>query len=306
MMAQTRTITGKVTSSEDGQPLPGANVLVVDRGIGTITDAGGNLRSMFQPMHKALNSGLWGMENQTVAIGNQTVIDVAMGVSAVALEEVVVTSLGIEREKKALGFAAQELNQDQLSASRELSVTRMLTGKVAGVQVSTTAAGTGGSSNVTIRGNSSITGSNQPLYVVDGVPIINQPIGAGSGNWGESDYGDGIGDINPEDIESVNVLKGPNASALYGSRGANGVIVITTKSASKRKGATVELNSNFSIEKINLYPKLQINMRPAMKEPTFTEVWWKFLKAAGSFMKPWMTGTEVITGDLRSTAGEPS
>ena len=214
---------------------------------------------MFHPMHNVLNFRFVGMEDQTVAIGNQTVIDVAMAVSAVALDEVVVTALGIEREKKALGFAAQKLGEEQLSAARELSVTRMLTGKVAGVQVTNTAAGTGGSSNVTIRGNSSITGSNQPLYVVDGVPIINLPKdGSGDGGmWGDNDYGDGIGDINPEDIESVNVLKGPNASALYGSRGANGVIVITTKSGLKRKGVTVELNSNFSIENINLYPKLQ-------------------------------------------------
>jgi len=259
MMAQTRTITGKVTSSEDGQPLPGANVLVVDRGIGTITDAGGNYTLDVPTDAQSLEFRFVGMEDQIVAIGNQTVIDVALAVSAIALDEVVVTSLGIEREKKALGFAAQELNQDQLSGARELSVTRMLTGKVAGVQVTNTAAGTGGSSNVTIRGNSSITGSNQPLYVVDGIPIINRPKdGSGSGGmWGDNDYGDGIGDINPEDIESVNVLKGPNAAALYGSRGANGVIVITTKSAKNRRGVTVEFNTNSSIENINLYPEYQ-------------------------------------------------
>jgi TonB-linked SusC/RagA family outer membrane protein len=257
VLAQTRTITGTVTSAEDGESLPGVNVVVTDLTIGTITGINGEYSIEVPPEAQSLEFSYVGFETQTIAIGNQTVIDVALVVSAIALEEVVVTSLGIEREKKALGFAAQELGEEELSAARELSVTRYLTGKVAGVQVTNTAAGTGGSSNVTIRGNSSITGSNQPLYVVDGVPIINQPLGAGRGNWGESDYGDGIGDINPEDIESVNVLKGPNASALYGSRGANGVIVITTKSASKRKGPTVELNSNFSIERINLYPKYQ-------------------------------------------------
>ena len=257
VMAQTRTITGTVTSSEDGESLPGVNVVVVDLTIGTITGINGEYSIEVPADAQSLEFSYVGFESQIIAIGNQTVIDVALLLSTVALDEVVVTALGIEREKKALGYSAQELGEDELAAARELSVTRYLTGKVAGVQVTNTAAGTGGSSNVTIRGNSSITGSNQPLYVVDGVPIINQPIGAGNGNWGETDYGDGISDINPEDIESVNVLKGPNASALYGSRGANGVIVITTKSASKRKGATVEVNSNFSIENINLYPKLQ-------------------------------------------------
>ena len=259
LMAQSRTITGTVTSAEDGESLPGVNVVVVDLTIGTITGVNGEYSIDVPSDAQSLEFSYVGFESQTTAIGNQTVINVQLVMSRVALDEVVVTSLGIKREKKALGFAAQELGDEELSAARELSITRYLTGKVAGVQVTNTAAGTGGSSNVTIRGNSSISGSNQPLYVVDGIPIINQPKdGSGSGGmWGDNDYGDGISDINPEDIESVNVLKGPNASALYGSRGANGVIVITTKSASNRKGVTVELNSNFSIENINLYPKLQ-------------------------------------------------
>jgi TonB-linked SusC/RagA family outer membrane protein len=262
LMAQIRTITGTVTSAQDGESLPGVNV-VVDSAIGTITGINGEYSIEIPVGAQFLQFSYIGFETQIIVISNQTVIDVVLVVSAIALDEVVVTALGIEREKKALGFAAQELEEEELSAARELSVTRYLTGKVAGVQVTNTAAGTGGSSNVTIRGNSSLTGTNQPLYVVDGIPIINRPkdgtevSGNLGGMWGDNDYGDGIGDINPEDIESVNVLKGPNASALYGSRGANGVIVITTKSAKQRKGVTVELNSNFSIEKINLYPKLQ-------------------------------------------------
>jgi TonB-linked SusC/RagA family outer membrane protein len=259
VIAQTRTITGTVTSAQDGESLPGVNVVVVDSAIGTITGINGEYSIEVPAGAQSLQFSYVGFEIQIISIGNRTVIDVVLIVSAIALNEVVVTAMGIEREKKALGFAAQELEEEELSAARELSVTRYLTGKVAGVQVTNTAAGTGGSSNVTIRGNSSLAGTNQPLYVVDGVPIINMPKddSGGGGIWGGNDYGDGIGDINPEDIESVNVLKGPNASALYGSRGANGVIVITTKSASNRKGATVELNSNFSIERISLYPKLQ-------------------------------------------------
>ncbi len=259
VMAQTRTITGTVTSAEDRESLPGANVVVVGLTIGTITGVNGEYSIDVPPEAQSLEFSYVGMENQIIAIGNQTIINVALALSSVALDEVVVTALGIERETKALGFAAQKLDSEELSASRELNVTRFLTGKVAGVQVTQTAAGTGGSSSVTIRGNSSLTGSNQPLYVVDGVPIINVPKDASrdGGMWGDNDYGDGIGDINPEDVESVNVLKGPNASALYGSRGANGVILITTKSAKKRKGVTVELNSNLSFDQVNLIPTYQ-------------------------------------------------
>ncbi len=256
IMAQTRTITGRVTSSQDGEPLPGANVVVVGQSIGTITNADGSYSLAVPSNATALEFLFVGMESQEVTIGNQTVINVSLNLSLVGLEEVIVTALGIERSEKALGFAVQELGQEELTSARELNITGYLTAKVAGVQVTKTSAGTGGSSSVTIRGNSSITGSNQPLYVVDGVPIINNPKSSG-GLWGDNDYGDGIGDINPEDVASMSVLKGPNASALYGSRGANGVILITTKSGKKSKGVTVEVNSNLSIETLNLIPNYQ-------------------------------------------------
>lgn len=256
IMAQTRTITGTVTSVEDGQPLPGANVVVVGQSIGTITGADGTYSLNVPSNATALEFMFVGMESMEIAIGNQTVINAALNLSLVGLEEVVVTALGIERAEKALGFAVQDLGEDELSAAREVNIAGYLTAKVAGVQVSKTASGTGGSSSVTIRGNSSITGSNQPLYVVDGVPIINNPKSDG-GMWGDNDLGDGIGDINPEDVESMSVLKGPNAAALYGSRGANGVILITTKSGKKSRGVTVEVNSNLSVETLNLFPNYQ-------------------------------------------------
>ena len=169
---------------------------------------------------------------------------------------VIVTAFGLEKKKKPLAYSVQELGSKDLSNARETNITNFLTGKVAGVQVSNTAGGAGGSTVVTIRGNSSITGNNQPLYVVDGVPITNYGHDTG-GMWGDQDYGDGIGDINPEDIESMTVLKGPNASALYGSRGANGVILIATKSGKKRKGIGVELNSNLYFSQVNLAPGFQ-------------------------------------------------
>ena len=169
---------------------------------------------------------------------------------------VIVTALGIEKKKKTLAYSVQELGLKDLSDARETNITNFLTGKIAGVQVSNTAGAAGGSTVVTIRGNSSIAGNNQPLYVVDGVPVTNYGHESG-GLWVDQDYGDGIGDINPEDVESMTVLKGPNASAFYGSRGANGVILITTKSGKKRKGIGVELNSNLTISQVSLAPRFQ-------------------------------------------------
>ena len=213
--AQERTITGTVNSAADGSSLPGVNVVVKGTSIGTITDANGRYSITVPSDAQTLAFSFVGMQTQEVNIGNSTVIDISMEVGVEALDEVIVTSLGIEREKKALGFSAQELEQEDLSSARELNVAHYLRGKVAGVQVANTSSGSGGSSVVTIRGNSSLTGSNQPLYVVDGVPITNYGHETG-GMWGDQDYGDGIGAINPEDVESMTVLKGPNASALYG------------------------------------------------------------------------------------------
>ena len=176
------------------------------------------------------------------------------------MDEVVVTALGIQREVKALGFAAQRIGEDDLSASRETSVASYLTGKVAGVQISKSGTGAGGSTNVIIRGSSSIAGSNQPLYVVDGIPIINYSNDNNTSGVATAsiDYGDGIGDLNPQDVESMNVLKGPAATALYGSRGANGVILITTKSGKKGpKGIGVEVNSGVTFEELYLVPNFQ-------------------------------------------------
>ncbi|RLD33972.1 MAG: SusC/RagA family TonB-linked outer membrane protein, partial [Bacteroidetes bacterium] len=254
--AQERTITGTVNSAEDGQSLPGVNVLVKGTSIGTITDANGKYSITVPSDAQTLEFSFVGMRLHVATIENSTVIDVSMEVAIESLEEVIVTSLGIEREKKALGFSAQKMKQEDLTAARELNVANYLRGKVAGVQVASTSSGTGGSSVVTIRGNSSITGNNQPLYVVDGIPIVNRNHSSG-GMWGDQDYGDGIGGINPEDVETMTVLKGPNASALYGSRGANGVILITTKSGKRRKGIGVEINANVLFDKINLTPTFQ-------------------------------------------------
>jgi TonB-linked SusC/RagA family outer membrane protein len=256
--AQQHTVTGTVISQVDGISLPGVTVMVQGaENLGTITDVDGKY-SVNVPEGGSLIFSYVGFIREEVEVGNRSVIDLVMMPDITQLEEIVVTALGIERETKALGFSAQEIGEDNLSASREVSLTGFLAGKVAGVQVSKTASGAGGSSSVTIRGNSSLSGTNQPLYVVDGVPIINLPFsGSVASTNGGIDRGDGIGDINPEDVESMTVLKGPNASALYGSRGANGVIMITTKSGKKRKGIGVEINSNLSVDVLNLFPHFQ-------------------------------------------------
>lgn len=161
------------------------------------------------------------LENYDITENDKVAITISLEHDMESLQEVVVTALGIKREKKALGYTVAELKGDELTEGKEANVANALSGKVAGVQVSRAASGASGSSKVVIRGNNSLIGNSQPLYVVDGVPIDNQNIGSAD-QWGGTDYGDGIGNINPDDIESMSVLKGPNAAALYGQRGVTG------------------------------------------------------------------------------------
>jgi TonB-linked SusC/RagA family outer membrane protein len=255
-LAQERVITGKVTSAGDGLPLPGVNVIVSGTAIGAITDVSGKFVLRVPSGAKSIDFTFVGMKPETIVLGATNVLDLTMTTSAAMMDEVVVTALGIKRQTKALGFAQQEIGTDALSASREANLTSFLTAKVAGVHVAKTSSGTGGSAAITIRGAKSLLGNNQPLFVLDGVPITNVGHSTG-GTWDDTDLGDGIGDINTEDVESMTVLKGPNASALYGARGSNGVILITTKSGQKKKGIGVEINSNTSFETLNLVPTFQ-------------------------------------------------
>jgi TonB-linked SusC/RagA family outer membrane protein len=254
---QARVISGIVTSQENAQPIPGVNIVVEGTTIGAVSDAQGKYTLSVPPSATTLIFSFIGYKTESVAIGNQTEISMQLTADIRTLGEVVVTAFGIEKEKKAIGFATQELSTKDLTDARDVNVANYLTGKVAGVQVGLSASGVGGSSKVTIRGFSSLTGENQPLYVVDGFPLDNTKYGEGEVYTNGRDFGDGIGNINPQDIESINVLKGPNATALYGSRGANGVILITTKSGKVGKGIAVEINSNVTIDKLNLFPKLQ-------------------------------------------------
>jgi TonB-linked SusC/RagA family outer membrane protein len=193
-----------------------------------------------------------GYTTQEVKLGAENSINITLE-EGITTDEVVVTALGIQKSTKALTYSATEVDASSFGDARETNVINSLAGKVAGVNVSSTATGAGGSSRVIIRGNNSLSGSNQPLYVVDGVPIDNTNLGA-AGMWGGADGGDGISSINPNDIESMTVLKGTSAAALYGYRSANGVILITTKSGNKRKGIGVEFNTQLRTDHvINTY-----------------------------------------------------
>lgn len=284
---QELTVSGKITDI-DGNSLPGVNIVEKGTTNGAVSDLDGNYTITVSSPNSILSFSYVGYLTEEVEVGSRTTIDMELVQDIMALDEVVVTALGMKREKKALGFAAQEIGENDLSASREASISSYLTGKVAGVQVSKTAGGAGSSTNVVIRGNSSLSGDNQPLYVVDGVPIINfsNNHSASSIASADLDYGDGIGELNPQDVQSMNVLKGPAATALYGSRGANGVVIITTKSGRKEKGIGVEINSGITFEKLNLLPKYQNEFSSGYDDELYANYSWGGFTFDGIYY-PW-------------------
>lgn len=229
MQAQVRTITGKVTASDTGEPLPGVSVLAKGTSVGTVTDIDGSFKLEVPSGSNALVFSYLGYANQERVIGNENVVDVALDPELEDLSEVVVTAFGLEREKKSLTYAVQDVSSKELSEARELNVLNSLSGKVAGLSVTRSGTGVGGESRVVMRGDRSINGNSQPLYIVDGVPAA------------------GISNINPDDIASINVLKGPNAAALYGSRANNGAIIVTTKRGSA-DGFSASLNTSFMMD----------------------------------------------------------
>ncbi len=244
--AQTKTIHGTVVSSEDGQGIPGVTVAVKGTTVGTTTDLDGKFSLDVKPEFKTLQFSYVGMKTVDIALSGQTEINVTMEPDVMQMDEVVVTALGISREKKSLGYAVQEVKGEDLNRGKSTNVINAMSGKVAGVQI-TNNTNMGGGSNVVIRGATSLTGNNQALFIVDGIPIVNVNANDAYQQSGRSgyDYGSPVNDINPADIESVTVLKGGAATALYGSRAANGVILITTKKGTRKKGG---LGKNFRVE----------------------------------------------------------
>lgn len=238
-------ITGKITD-EKGQPLPGVTVQVKGRQTAAVTDANGNY-NIEAPTNAILVITYVGYATQEVATNGRVELNISLTPTTSSLNEVVVTALGIKKEQKKLGYATTTVNGSDLNQARETNVALSLEGRVAGLSVSAPSGGPGSSSRLLLRGLSSFTASS-PLYVINGVPMDNTTKGTSS-EWGGADLGDGIANINPDDIESMTVLKGQSASALYGTRATNGVILITTKTAKKGAGFGVEVNSNVQFDK---------------------------------------------------------
>ncbi len=247
--AQELTITGTVYSSGEKEPIPFVNIVAQETNRGTASNIDGFYQITVPANIQNLIFSFVGYEMDTITINGRSEIDVYLKETSEMLDEVVVTALGIKRDKKALGYSVQKVTGDELQVTRDPSVINQLSGKVAGLQISSTNAGSGSSSRIVLRGNNSFLGDNNALIVVDGVPIENSTISNAEDAWGGRDYGNGISDVNPDDIESISVLKGAGASALYGSRAANGVILITTKKGTRKKGIGVSFTNNTSIDK---------------------------------------------------------
>lgn len=252
--AQERTVTGQATD-KDGLPLPGVSVYVKASNIGTVTNLDGAFSlSVPDNENSILVFSSLGFQPQEIRLGSQTTFQIALTEDTEGLDEVVITALGIKREAKALGYSLTEVGGEDLSQVKTTSAINSLQGRVAGVNISTSSTGAAGSSRVIIRGASSLTGDNQPLYVVDGIPVINQTNGSAVGAFGgeHGDGGDDISSINPDDIKTVSILKGSAAAALYGSRASNGVIMITTKTGKGQKGLGIEYSTSFTFDQVNL------------------------------------------------------
>jgi TonB-linked SusC/RagA family outer membrane protein len=268
-VAQDRLISGKVIDS-DGSPLPGASVQVKGTNRGTTTNSTGTYQLNAGP-GATLVFSMIGMARQEVRVGNQSTINITLAAEAGELGEVVVTALGIKQEKRALGYSVSEVNGQEIAQTQRDNFVNGLQGRVAGVTVTGTSGMPGASSSIVIRGINSISGNNQPLFVIDGLPISNQTFGSSGANApnlvadrnsGSSinnrtvDFQNRAGDLNPEDIESITILKGPEAAALYGVEAANGAVLITTKKGKAGQGR-VTYSNNFTSELLGPVPSVQ-------------------------------------------------
>lgn len=258
-IAQDRTVTGSVTAKDDGTALAGVNIKVRNANIGTQSNGNGEYSIKVGSDTTVLVFSYIGFETQEIKVGGRSKLDISLAQDTRQLGEVVVTALGIRREEKSIGFGAQKLDGGELSNVREANLVHSLSGKLAGVQVAGNTGSMGGSAKINIRGVNSIYGNNNPLFVVDGMPMENRNTNSleqqrGSGGY---DFGNSIQDLNPNDVENVTVLKGAAATALYGSRGSNGVIVITTKKGGKSRKPNLSYSFGYNIDKVYKLPRYQ-------------------------------------------------
>jgi TonB-linked SusC/RagA family outer membrane protein len=256
-LAQDRTVTGKVTSADDGSTLPGVSIQLKGTSRGTTTNSDGNYSLTNIPANARLVFSFIGTATQEIVVGNQSTINVQLKADASQLSEVVVTAQGIERDRRSLGYSTQDVRGDVLAQRSEPNVLNALQGKLAGVNITTASGAPGASTNINIRGITSFNGSNQPLIVVDGI-IFSNDLNQTENTLFGSQPANRLSDINPESIESINVLKGPAAAVLYGSRASAGAIVITTKSGRNMKGKTeITVNSSFNVQNVYGLPEYQ-------------------------------------------------
>lgn len=288
--AAAETIKGVVTDSQS-ETIIGAAVREKGTNTGTITDMNGNFTLNVKSMQSVLVISYVGYSTQEIKVNAET-MKVILIEDAQSLDEVVVTALGIKREKKSLGYSIQEVKGDELTKVKSNNVMNSLAGRVAGLKVSTTGTGEWGSTNILLRGATSLSGNNQPLIVVDGVPVSGGSRGNGSENGG-IDYGSGLSDINPDDIESVSVLKGGNAAALYGSRAGSGVIMITTKKGAAKKTMGVKYSYDLGVSSLNVLPNLQneygrqTEMVNGVEQEVLKGTNWADSKLDGHAVKKW-------------------
>lgn len=254
--AQSRVITGVVTSAEDGEPIPGASVIIRGTTSGTVTGLDGDFSITVPNESSILRVSFVGMSPLEVTVGNQSRLTIALQPDISSLNEVVVTALGVSRDERSLGYAVQTVQGEALTNVREQNLVGALAGKIAGVQIiGSSGAALGGTQNIRLRGINALAGGS-PLFVVDGTPISNQSFSPNDDQPGR-DYGNLAADINPDDIESISVLKGPSAAALYGNRAANGVIIITTKKGTSKRGIGVDINQSTTFDRVYVLPTYQ-------------------------------------------------
>lgn len=252
-MAQTK-VTGTVVSEENGEPLVGVAVKVVGTGTGTVTDANGHFSIEVKNAGSELQFSYIGMQTHKAKVTPN--MQVVLLTDNTKLDEVVVTALGITKTQKSIGYASTIMREADIKAVPVTNVTEAIAGKVAGVNISTSQSGPGGGTSITVRSFSSITGSNEPLWVIDGVPMVNNTVAS---SLSDNTMGSGVSNLNQDDIESMTVLKGAAATALYGSRAANGVILVTTKNGSKTGGKNFRIEANAGVQwsRVNCLPQMQ-------------------------------------------------
>jgi TonB-linked SusC/RagA family outer membrane protein len=292
-----QTVTGRVTSATDGSPVPGVSILVKGTSTGTSTDADGQF-SLAATENSTLVVSFIGFKTKEVIVGTQTSINITLDEDVTELSEVVVTALGIAKEKKSLTYSMQEVNGDKLTQVQDVNFINGLTGKVPGLFINKSASGVGGSVRVVLRGQKS-TRENQPLYVIDGVPLANTNSAQSTDIWSGRDGGDILSTLNPADIESMSVLKGASASALYGSQGQNGVILITTKKG-KAGSTSISFSSNLTFEKPMYYPGIQRKYGQTAAGTTYS---WGVQASSEDHVKPFFQTGKTWINSVSLAAG---